>query len=79
MDENHGVALNTDRTIWQEVEGDYYAPSIHVTAGGGVGINVGGTVCVLPIREWHRLAMEHFGPPPKPASPPSPEPVETEP
>jgi hypothetical protein len=47
---------NTDREIWRERDGDYYADSIHVTEGGGIGIDCGGTVYVKPIREWHRLA-----------------------
>ena len=47
-------AANTDRELWRETD-DYYAPSIHVTAGGGIGINVGGTVFVKPVREWHAL------------------------
>lgn len=44
---------NTDRELWRETPGDYYSPSIHVTKGGGIGINVGGTVIVRPVREWH--------------------------
>jgi hypothetical protein len=48
--------VNTDREIWRENEGDAYAPSIHVTKDGGVGINCGGSVYVKPLREWHRLA-----------------------
>lgn len=51
---------NTDREIWREREGDYYADSIHVTKGGGIGIDCGGTVYVKPIREWHRLAGGPF-------------------
>ena len=47
---------NTDREIWRERGGDYYADSIFVTERGGVEINCGGTVYVKPIREWHRLA-----------------------
>jgi hypothetical protein len=47
---------NTDRELWREKEGDYYAPSIHVTATGGIGINVGGHVWVKTLREWHALA-----------------------
>lgn len=43
------AALNTDREIWRESEN---GPSIHVTEGGGIGINVGGHVIVLPVREW---------------------------
>lgn len=47
---------NTDRELWRERPGDYYADSIHVTADGNIGINCGGTVRVMPLREWHRLA-----------------------
>lgn len=53
-----GPAQNTDRELWREREGDYYADSIHATARGGIGINCGGHVIVLPAREWHRLAVE---------------------
>lgn len=53
-------ALNTDRELWREVEGDYYAPSIFVTERGGIGIDVGGSVYVKPIREWHALAGGPF-------------------
>jgi hypothetical protein len=48
--------INTDRELWREVDGDYYAPSIFVTVGGGIGINVGGYVHVMPLRQWHALA-----------------------
>ena len=47
---------NTDRELWREPPGDYYANSIHVTEGGGIGINVGGKVHVKPLKEWHALA-----------------------
>lgn len=47
---------NTDRELWREREGDYYADSIHVTQGGGIGINCGGCVIVKPLRAWHELA-----------------------
>lgn len=49
-----GCAKNTDREIWREREGDYYAHSIHVTEGGSIGLNCGGTVIVKPVREWHQ-------------------------
>lgn len=49
-------AKNTDREIWRERSGDYYAPSIHVTEEGGIGIDVGGTVIVMDVRDWHGLA-----------------------
>lgn len=50
------AAQNTDRVIWRAWEGDYYADSIHVTKEGAIGINVGGTVYVMPVRDWHKLA-----------------------
>ncbi len=57
--ENHGMAMrNTDRELWRETEGDFYAPSIRVTESGGIGMSVGGTVIVMPIRDWHALAMQ---------------------
>lgn len=49
---------NTDREIWREREGDYYADSIHVTKEGSIGFNVGGTVIVMPHYEWHALAAK---------------------
>lgn len=51
-----GPTLNTDREIWRERPGDYYTDSIHVTASGSIGINCGGMVYTLPVREWHKLA-----------------------
>jgi hypothetical protein len=45
--------VNTDREIWREREGDFYADSIHVTKGGAIGINCGGFVSVRPVRFWH--------------------------
>ena len=47
---------NTDRELWREVEGDYYANSIHVTEDGSIGISVGGNVIVKPLTAWHELA-----------------------
>lgn len=44
---------NTDRELWRERPGDFYSPSIHVTEGGGIGINVHGTVIVAPVESWH--------------------------
>lgn len=54
--DKHGAAKNTDRELWREREGDYYADSIHVTEQGGIGINCGGLVIIKPVREWHKLA-----------------------
>ena len=47
--------LNTDKEIWRQTP-DYYSPSIHTTEQNNIGINVGGTVYVKTIEEWHRLA-----------------------
>jgi hypothetical protein len=55
------ACLNTDREIWRGPDegcGDYYADSIHVTKQGGIGINVGGRVIVMPLRDWHALACK---------------------
>lgn len=49
---------NTDRELWREREGDYYADSIHVTEEGCIGINCGGMVHVMPLRKWHVLVTE---------------------
>lgn len=56
MEETQTAALNTDLELWIEVDGDHYSDSIDVTETGGIGMNVGGHVIVMPIREWHRLA-----------------------
>jgi len=48
---------NQDKEIWRKVPGDYYSPSIHVTVSGGIGIDVGGLVIVLPVEKWHRFAF----------------------
>ena len=47
------AAENTDRELWREVDDDYDTPSLFVTESGSIGMNVGGTVVVMPIREWH--------------------------
>lgn len=52
-------AKNTDREIWRGPDegcGDFYADSIHVTEQGGIGIDCGGHVIVMPVRSWHKLA-----------------------
>jgi len=56
MVERAREAKNTDREIWREREGDFYADSIHATEGGGIGIDCGGHVIVMPVRKWHALA-----------------------
>jgi hypothetical protein len=53
-----GACENTDRELWRERFGDFYADSIHVTKDGGIGINVSGHVIVMPLQKWHSLAAE---------------------
>lgn len=53
---NPAPVKNTDRELWRERDGDYYADSIHVTESGGIGINCGGSVVVKSLREWFKLA-----------------------
>lgn len=51
-------AENTDREIWRRTPGDFYSPSVHVTAEGGIGIDVGGRVVVMDVEDWHALAWD---------------------
>ncbi len=51
-----GPVQNTDVEVFRETPGDYYSPSAHVTAERSLGINVGGTVHVMPLRDWHEAA-----------------------
>lgn len=51
------AALNTDRELWRSSE-DYYSDSTFVTKGGGIGINVGGHVIVMPLQDWYAAAHE---------------------
>lgn len=51
--------VNTDRELWRERLCDPLSNSIHVTADGAIGINVGGRVIVAPLCEWHS-AMAYF-------------------
>lgn len=51
---------NTDKELWREVPGDYYADSIHVTEHGNIGINCGGHVIVAPVRKWHKSGELFF-------------------
>ena len=47
---------NTDKELYREIEGDYYSPSLHVTTDGLIGINVGGSIHVMRLRDWHERA-----------------------
>jgi len=54
------AALNTDKEIWRRRPDDYWADSIHVTEGNGIGLNVKGHVIVAPIERWHELGNKFF-------------------
>jgi len=60
---NNECCQNTDRELWREYPGDFYANSVHVTKGGGIGMNVGGHVIVAPITAWF-VAMQSVQPRP---------------
>lgn len=47
--------INQDIELFRETPGDYYSNSLHVTKDGRIGINCGGTVFVMPLKEWHGL------------------------
>jgi hypothetical protein len=57
-------SINTDRELFREDLHDpmdpsnHYSPSIHVTIDGRIGIDVGGSVIVMSIQEWHKLGSE---------------------
>lgn len=52
--------INTDREIWRERPGDYYADSIHVNADGHIGIDCGGYVIAMPVQKWHEIAANEI-------------------
>ena len=60
MEEMDRVCANTDKELWRERPGDYYANSIHVTEGGGIGMDVAGFVIVAPIKAWHKAGKLFF-------------------
>ena len=47
---------NTDREIYRAVPGDAYAPSVHITSTGALGINIAGHVIVMSLERWHACA-----------------------
>ena len=59
MSEERAAQCN-DRQIWEAKKSDRYLcpPSIHVTDGDGIGMNVAGSVYVMPIEAWHKLPAE---------------------
>lgn len=54
------AALNTDKELWRRNDKDshdsYYEPSIHVTQDDLIGIDVGGTVVLKTVEDWHKMA-----------------------
>lgn len=64
------AALNTDKELWRESD-DAFANSIHLTKGGGIGIDCGGYVIVAPLKTWHRWGKAYVitsGPSTRPGS-----------
>lgn len=51
---------NNDKEIWRRRPGDFYSPSMHVTEGGGIGINCHGHVIVAPLERWHEAGDVMF-------------------
>ena len=51
---------NTDKELWRRIPGDFYSPSVHVTEGGGIGMDVGGYVIVASVEMWHRCGKLMF-------------------
>lgn len=58
----NGAYENTDRELWRAPDvtgnGSFYSDRVHVTAGGGIGMNVGGYVIVMRPKEWHAACKE---------------------
>lgn len=55
-------ALNTHKELYREpdlVNGSFYSPSVFVTQTGSIGMDVGGLVFVMTIRQWHHLASRN--------------------
>lgn len=53
------TAKNTDKELYRRDLADpsdpdnFYAPSVHVTKDGKIGMNVGGMTYIATIEEWH--------------------------
>lgn len=60
------ASINTDRELYREDLQDpldpdnFYAPSIHVTQDGRIGMSVGGMVIVMSIRNWHNAVRKEI-------------------
>ena len=46
---------NTDREIWRKVPGDFYSPSISVSADNEIIITVAGKAYQAPVGLWFEL------------------------
>lgn len=50
---------NEDRVLFTESNKDWkdegYMPKVFVTKEEAIGMNVGGMVYMMPIRQWHKL------------------------
>lgn len=57
------ASINTDRELFKETAKDWkdegYMPKVFVTKEESIGMNVGGMVFVMPIREWHKMAEQN--------------------
>ena len=49
---------NTDRELWRASPDDAYEARVFITTDGGLGLNVGGRVIVMPVERWHELALK---------------------
>lgn len=56
-------AKNEDKLLFVESNKDWkdegYMPKVFVTKEENIGMNVGGMVYVMSIREWHKLAEQY--------------------
>ena len=46
--------------IWKRDKDDAFSPSISITKGGGIALNVSGLVVVMPIEKWHALGASNW-------------------
>ena len=63
MNTNDKAAINTDIELYRENlndpmdPGNAYAPRVFVTKEGEIDMSVGGSVIVMPIRQWQLMAQ----------------------
>jgi hypothetical protein len=59
MSEREQACQNTDKVLHCERHSAHWGSfddTLFVTEQGSIGINVAGSVYVMPLKEWHRLA-----------------------